>query len=359
MSDFIFSRTSEEFAARWNIEKTPLPNAEGRPHVKLYKGFAAVGASVAPGTVVAVKRCDKLRVSPKERLQDRQEAMQYSRVRGATDHPAICRLYDWFEGPRYIYLVLEFVEGEDLCIAIQRQGAHPEDAARPIIRQLVSALQELHASNIAHRDLKPENIMLMEDLKTIKVIDFGNAKAGVTGFIRSETILGTPPYSPPWQMGGKEYSGSAADMFSVGSILFTLLSGCHFANKTSMDYESVNLQVSHFNTQVVALAKFSHCGHSSPSQLLLIGAMVYLQLPRILSESRMLFASNAMNAVPSAFFLNPAVQHAPSLPLPYPVKIQAGCEGSKTMPHMCRGTISSAPAGGMKGERGKCVLYDH
>jgi serine/threonine protein kinase len=147
-------------------------------------------------------------------------------------HPGICRLYDWFEDRRYIYMVMQTVNGVDLFEAIMkhyngRQACWDEQEVKRVFFQIADALQSLHSKGIAHRDLKPENILLTEELD-IMIIDFGTAK--MTGDSSSTVGLGTKMWSPPEQItqSGRRYSACAADMFSLGAILFTLLSGALF-----------------------------------------------------------------------------------------------------------------------------------
>ena len=95
----------------------------------------------------------------------------------ALNHPYIAQIYGLDQSGHASALVMELVEGEDLAQRIAR-GPVPLDEALPIARQIAEALEAAHEAGIIHRDLKPANIKVRPD-GTVKVLDFGLAKAGV------------------------------------------------------------------------------------------------------------------------------------------------------------------------------------
>jgi serine/threonine-protein kinase len=153
-----------------------------------------------------------------ERFSDRFE--REARAVAALNHPHICTLYD--VGPDY--LVMEFLEGETLRDRLSLKPL-PVEAAIEYATQIASALADAHAHGVVHRDLKPANIMLTPN--GAKVLDFGIARMiPLDGEILTETIAiqGTPAYMSPEQVAGR-IAGPAADLFSLGLILYEMVTG--------------------------------------------------------------------------------------------------------------------------------------
>lgn len=140
-------------------------------------------------------------------------------------HQNICRLYQVIETSCRIYLVLEYCPGGELFDYVVQRGRLNEDKARHFFRQIVSAVAYVHRQGYAHRDLKPENLLLDAD-DNVKLIDFGlcaKPKAGMTASLR--TCCGSAEYAAPELVAGREYIGSAADIWSMGALLYVLLCG--------------------------------------------------------------------------------------------------------------------------------------
>src|SRR5215831_6506149 len=146
-----------------------------------------------------------------------------ARAIAALNHPNICTLFD--VGPNY--LVMEYVEGEDL------KGPVPLDRALDIAGHIAAALEAAHEKGIVHRDLKPGNIKVKPD-GSVKVLDFGLAKSAVesaevtpdspTLLSGTGLILGTAGYMSPEQAKGKEVD-KRADIFAFGVVLYELITG--------------------------------------------------------------------------------------------------------------------------------------
>ncbi len=131
------------------------------------------------------------------------------------------------------YLVLEFVEGQSLAKLVDTTGALPALRALGITRQIVEALHAAHGVGIVHRDLKPDNVMLVvrdDQTDFVKVLDFGIAKIKVEetaeqpALTQIGTVFGTPEYMSPEQARGEQVD-ARADLYTVGVILFEMLSG--------------------------------------------------------------------------------------------------------------------------------------
>ncbi|KAJ3102992.1 hypothetical protein HDU97_010430 [Phlyctochytrium planicorne] len=170
---------------------------------------------------VAIKCIDKLAITKAVGTAER--ILREILVLKHIHHPNITRLLEVVEQPNYIYLILEYEAGGELFDYIVKNEKVDEDKARIFFRQMVSAIQYCHAHCIAHRDLKPENILL--DAKgNIKLIDFGLANV-MRPDESLETFCGSASYAAPEMLSRKPYKGNEADIWSLGVILYVMLSG--------------------------------------------------------------------------------------------------------------------------------------
>jgi eukaryotic-like serine/threonine-protein kinase len=139
-------------------------------------------------------------------------------------HPNIVTVIDRGEQDGRPYIVFEYVEGENLKQLVARQGALPVPQALDLALQVARALEAAHDRGVVHRDVKPQNVLLAEEGRA-KVTDFGIARARDTeGLTITGTILGTSDYIPPEQARG-EPAGEAGDVYSLGVVLYELLTG--------------------------------------------------------------------------------------------------------------------------------------
>ncbi len=133
-------------------------------------------------------------------------------------------VYDFIYTNRSYYLVMEYVDGEDLRTVIDYMAPMPAHLAGLIVLGIVRGLEYTHARNIIHRDIKPGNILLSYS-GDVKLIDFGVAKDDVsTRLTLTGMIVGTPAYMAPEQANGEPLT-AASDLFSVGVLLYELLTG--------------------------------------------------------------------------------------------------------------------------------------
>ncbi|KAF6086191.1 hypothetical protein HJG60_008397 [Phyllostomus discolor] len=137
-------------------------------------------------------------------------------------HPNITRLFEVMATKNNLIMVMEHLSGGDLATYLQKHGAWTEEEARTIFRQLVSALHHCHEKGFAHRDLKPENILLDAD-NTIKLADFGFTKEVKHNLLSS--FCGTATYMAPEIMMGQAYDGQRVDIWSLGVVLYQLVTG--------------------------------------------------------------------------------------------------------------------------------------
>jgi eukaryotic-like serine/threonine-protein kinase len=131
------------------------------------------------------------------------------------------------------YMVMEFLEGNDLAKILETSDPIPPETAADWVHQACEAVAEAHAAGIVHRDLKPENLFLTRTVGTsqkIKVLDFGVSKAmsggasgELSGLTRTRAMLGSPLYMAPEQMRSSRDVDARADIWALGVVLFQLL----------------------------------------------------------------------------------------------------------------------------------------
>jgi WD40 repeat protein/serine/threonine protein kinase len=156
-------------------------------------------------------------------------------------HPNIVQIFDFGEwtgaaaGPPVPYFTLEYVDGGNLSARLGGKPQHPDRAAEWLLT-LARAVHYAHGQGIVHRDLKPSNVLLTADGR-LKLCDFGVAKV-LTGSAHETLgglLVGTPEYMAPEQADGQaRHAGPAADVFALGAILYTMLTGRPPFQSTSM-----------------------------------------------------------------------------------------------------------------------------
>jgi len=142
---------------------------------------------------------------------------------GSLSHPNIVTVYDADFTARPPYLVMEFVQGVELTNLIQ--GTEPIDLERvySLITDILRGLKEIHNAGVIHRDLKPSNIFITKD-NIAKIADFGVARVDGSELTQIGDVIGSPKYMSPEQCMGDTLD-PRSDIFTVGAILFELLTG--------------------------------------------------------------------------------------------------------------------------------------
>jgi len=151
-----------------------------------------------------------------------------ARALASLDHPGIVRYVMHGQTPDgHPWLAMEWLEGEDLGQRLAREGLRAGEAV-DLIRHAAAAVGVAHQRGIVHRDLKPGNLFLVDrDPTRVKVLDFGIARLGVATMALTVPgqVLGTPSYMAPEQARGQAQVGAAADVWSLGAVLYECLCG--------------------------------------------------------------------------------------------------------------------------------------
>ncbi len=136
-------------------------------------------------------------------------------------HANVIRLLEVFEGPKHLFIVMEYASGGDLLKYVKKKGRLSESEARGIFRQIVFGLGHIHSRGVLHRDIKLDNILLDAD-GSVKICDFGVSKIIVKGDKIKEQC-GTPAYIAPEVISNEGYEGFYIDHWSLGVLLYAML----------------------------------------------------------------------------------------------------------------------------------------
>ncbi|KAE8607523.1 hypothetical protein XENTR_v10011203 [Xenopus tropicalis] len=213
--------------------------ADEQPHIGNYRLLKTIGKGnfakvklarhVLTGKEVAVKIIDKTQLNS----SSLQKLFREVRIMKVLNHPNIVKLFEVIETEKTLYLVMEYASGGEVFDYLVAHGRMKEKEARAKFRQIVSAVQYCHQKLIVHRDLKAENLLLDSDMN-IKIADFGFSNEFTFGN-KLDTFCGSPPYAAPELFQGKKYDGPEVDVWSLGVILYTLVSG-------SLPFDGQNLK---------------------------------------------------------------------------------------------------------------------
>ncbi|MEZ6117235.1 MAG: serine/threonine-protein kinase [Pirellulaceae bacterium] len=167
----------------------------------------------------------KVLLSPALSAQHRERFIRESQIVGTLRHPNVIRVYDAIVHEGTMYLVMEFIDGPTLHDWARSVPLQSKTACR-LVAALADAMHTVHTSGVLHRDLKPTNILMTSQEEPV-ITDFGLARwiDSPADLTNENTILGTPSYMSPEQITRKQPVGPSADVYSMGAILYELLTG--------------------------------------------------------------------------------------------------------------------------------------
>uniref|UniRef100_A0A4W5PG03 non-specific serine/threonine protein kinase n=1 Tax=Hucho hucho TaxID=62062 RepID=A0A4W5PG03_9TELE len=224
--------------------RTRNSGVDEQPHVGNYRLLKTIGK----GNFAKVKLARHILTGREVRGETRPAAGQLFRevrIMKILNHPNIVKLFEVIETERTLYLVMEYASGGEVFDYLVAHGRMKEKEARAKFRQVGTGLYPqctvtvslcmcyCHQKHIVHRDLKAENLLLDADMN-IKIADFGFSNEFTMGN-KLDTFCGSPPYAAPELFQGKKYDGPEVDVWSLGVILYTLVSG-------SLPFDGQNLK---------------------------------------------------------------------------------------------------------------------
>ena len=205
----------------------------------------------------SLNRLVALKLLAPERVQDAAFAERFAKeaqALAALSHPNIVTIHDFGHTEGFYFLLMEFIDGVNLRQAMSAGRFTPEQALA-IVPPVCEALQYAHDHGIVHRDIKPENLLLDKEGR-VKIADFGIAKmvertskfvaeesAPTTSESRSTLAIGTPRYAAPEQQSDPQHVDHRADIYSLGVVLYELLTGEAPGNQLTPPSQRVQIDV--------------------------------------------------------------------------------------------------------------------
>ena len=243
------------------VSKTERANIRGtistgtiisdRYEVKSFIGSGGYG-SVYKGFDTKLRRSVAIKLLKRRPIDpngNNQRFLQEGQILAKLNHPNIVQIYDVGEVDRYYYIVMEYIEGEDLGSFIKTSKKDYEPSRLfPLMKKISDALAAIHKEGILHRDIKPSNIMV-DIAGNPKLMDFGiskriamelNKQPALTG---EGTFLGTAEFMAPEQFSKPDQVTCSSDVYSLGCTFYKLLTGTNpIPGKTFLDFHRNHLE---------------------------------------------------------------------------------------------------------------------
>jgi serine/threonine protein kinase len=201
------------------------PSVIGRYQIRSRLGEGGMGVvylahDPAMDSDIAIKLLRSPMADDALRKRFAREAMMARRV---GIHPNVVTIFDIGEHEGDPFIAMEYVSGETLEHMIRRQALPSANVRLQIVEDLCTGLSHAHRAGLVHRDIKPANVMLSDD-GTVKILDFGVARAAESDLTADGMVIGALNYMSPEQMTGQNLD-ARSDVFAVGALFYELLSG--------------------------------------------------------------------------------------------------------------------------------------
>jgi serine/threonine-protein kinase len=175
-----------------------------------------------------LERMVALKILPPEFSLDKSYSARFqqeARSVAALEHPHIVPIFEVGTAEGFQYIAMKYIAGRTLKDVVQEQGALSVQQAATILDQAAEALDYAHSEGVIHRDIKPSNIMVAQN-GWIYLTDFGLARSDAnSGLTMTGTVMGTPEYMSPEQAQGLATIGPPTDIYSLGIVLYEMLTG--------------------------------------------------------------------------------------------------------------------------------------
>lgn len=216
-----------------NATRAPEPSASklGQYELLLKLGEGGMGA-VYKARDTRNDRIVAIKVLPRSKARDEMFLKRFemeARAMFELNHPNIVKGYDIGNSDGYHFLVIEFVQGYDLCALLEQRGRFTEPEALTILEQMAKALDHIHTEHLIHRDIKPENILVGED-GVAKLTDMGltidnPARGRRRRLTEAGIAMGTPFYLSPEQIKGEGEVDIRSDIYALGATTYEMITG--------------------------------------------------------------------------------------------------------------------------------------
>lgn len=211
------------------VADDPVPAAIGGHRILGLVGAGAMGR-VYLAYDDQLDRRVAIKVMNRRRARDpgaRQRFLREGRAAAAVEHPHVLAIYSVGEHHGLPYIVMQLLDGQTLASYRAATGTLPLPEALRIGCEIAEGLAAAHARGLIHRDIKPDNVFLEGPGRSVRIIDFGLARAATEDSAKltvEGTLVGTPAYMPPERI-GDESLDAKSDLFGLGIVLYELLAG--------------------------------------------------------------------------------------------------------------------------------------
>uniref|UniRef100_A0A8C9ZSU1 Ribosomal protein S6 kinase n=1 Tax=Sander lucioperca TaxID=283035 RepID=A0A8C9ZSU1_SANLU len=229
MGDFVQSQIGADRPASSSVQRSAMLEES---HFFQHYELCLHGPPLGEGSFSVCRKCrhkqtgHEYAVKIVSRRMEANTQREVAALRQCESHPNIVKLHEVYTDQYHTYLVMELLGGGELLERIKRKKLFGEAEASQLLQSLVSAVSFMHENGVVHRDLKPENVLFSgegED-SVLKVIDFGFARLCPAGSAPLQTPCFTLQYAAPELFESAGYD-KACDLWSLGVILYTMLSG--------------------------------------------------------------------------------------------------------------------------------------